>query len=388
MKSNVTDLQSTKTDLPSPEKAFEWPQQAVRERNWSEAAQRWAVVRQAYPEKVGTWLQGAIAHIEADELEQADALLTYARKHFRNHPSTFTDSARLAIHQHKWDMAEDFLQHAREQFPDFVQTWMKSAEYAVHQGNLEQATAYNEKARQCAPALPSPFIQHAELAMGVEQWEEALGRWKELRSRFPEVPAGYLRAAEAARQLERPQEARRLILALQFGSNILNGDTQTQSPIKQGAKKATVGRLVELIWTKAIFNLSSEVNRNYLSYGWWILEPLLHMVVYYVVFGLLLQRAGENYPVFLLTGLIPWMWFMKAVSASSGSILSGQNLILQVGLPSIVFPMVSLLQATLKQLPVFVLLLGFVWVQGHSPGVYWWALIPVIVVQTDRKSVV
>jgi lipopolysaccharide transport system permease protein len=104
-------------------------------------------------------------------------------------------------------------------------------------------------------------------------------------------------------------------------------------------------------------------------------------VVYYVVFGLLLQRGGENYPVFLLTGLVPWMWFMKTVSGSSNSILSGQNLMLQVGLPSIVFPLVSILQATLKQVPVFVLLFGFVWLQGYSPNAHWWALLPVIVVQ-------
>lgn len=382
MKTNITALQPTKSELPSPEKAFEWPQQAVREKNWSEAAKRWAVLRKAYPNQGGTWIHGAIAHIKAGELEQAEALLTYARQHFTNYPSTFTESATLAMHQHKWDTAENFLRHAREQFPSFVQTWMKSAEYAEHRGDLEQATAYNEKACQCEPALPSPFIQHAELAMRAEQWEEALGRWAELRSRFPKVPAGYLRAAEAARHLERPQEARRLILTHRYSTDIFDDNTQTQSPRKQGGKHANLSRLIELIWTKAKFNLRSEVHRNYLSYGWWILEPLLHMVVYYVVFGLLLQRSSENYPVFLLTGLIPWMWFMKAVSGSSGSILSGQNLMLQVGLPSIVFPLVSLLQATIKQLPVFVLLLGFVWVQGYSPSGHWWALFPVIFVQT------
>jgi len=123
------------------------------------------------------------------------------------------------------------------------------------------------------------------------------------------------------------------------------------------------------------------VHRNYLSYGWWILEPLLHMVVYYLVFGLLLQRGGEDYPVFLLTGLIPWMWFMKAVSDSSNSIIAGQNLMLQVGLPSVVFPLVSLLQATIKQIPVFILLFGLLWLQAFTPEAYWWALIPVIAVQ-------
>jgi len=72
---------------------------------------------------------------------------------------------------------------------------------------------------------------------------------------------------------------------------------------------------------------------------------------------------------------------MKAVSGSSSSILAGQNLMLQVGLPSIVFPLVNLLQATLKQLPVFILLLGFVWSQGYFPSTHWWGLIPVIIVQ-------
>ncbi len=381
MDTHLTASQPSPDELPAPEQAFKWPQQAVRERDWPEAAQRWAVLRKAYPKQAGTWIQGAIAHIEAGELDQAETLLAHAHQHFPNNPNTLLLSAELAIRQHQWDKAEDFLQQARQKFPDFMQTWMKSAEYAEHQGDLEQATAYNEKARLCNPDRPAPFIQYAELAMRNEQWEQALTRWEDLRKHFPEIPAGYLRAAEGARQLGRQKKARKLALAHQYGDDIFTNDTITQSATVRRGGHASLGRLLELIWTKAKFNLRAEVHRNYLSYGWWVLEPLLHMVVYYVVFGLLLQRGGENYPVFLLTGLIPWMWFMKAVSGSSGSILAGQNLMLQVGLPSAVFPLISLLQATLKQLPVFILLLGFVWLQGFTPGTHWWALLPVIAVQ-------
>src|SRR5690606_10368266 len=63
------------------------------------------------------------------------------------------------------------------------------------------------------------------------------------------------------------------------------------------------------------------------------------------------------------------------------SVLGGQNLMLQVGLPSIVFPLVSILQATLKQIPVFLILIGFLWLQGYSPGHSWLALPLVIIVQ-------
>jgi len=96
-----------------------------------------------------------------------------------------------------------------------------------------------------------------------------------------------------------------------------------------------------------------------------------------------MDRGSEDYPVFLLTGLIPWMWFMKAVNGSSNSIIAGQNLMLQVGLPSVFFPLVILLQSTIKQLPVFTLLIGFVWSQGYSPGSQWWGLLPVMIVQAS-----
>jgi len=375
-----------KNELLSSEEAFEWPYQSVREKNWLEATRRWAVLRKAYPQHPATWCQAAFAHIEAGQLGQADTLLSFARQKFPNNPNTFLQSAELAIRQEAWDDAEVYLFQAREQFPDVVLIWMKSAECAKYQGDIEQAEFYNKKARQCVSGknLPGAFIQYAELAMYTEQWEQALNRWEVVRNLFPNIPVGYLRAAEAARQMGYLKEARQLTLSQQYGDDVFVDD-QSNHPrehreVIQGGH-ARLGGLVELIWTKALFNLRSEVQRNYLSYGWWVLEPLLHMIVYYVVFGLLLSRGEQNYPVFLLTGLVPWMWFMKAVSGSSSSILAGQNLMLQVGLPSIVFPLVNLLQATLKQLPVFILLLGFVWSQGYFPSAHWWGLIPVIIVQ-------
>lgn len=51
----------------------------MRERNWSEAAKRWAVLREAYPNQATTWIRGAIAHIETGELDQAESLLAYAQ---------------------------------------------------------------------------------------------------------------------------------------------------------------------------------------------------------------------------------------------------------------------------------------------------------------------
>lgn len=378
----MDNKQNTQPKLPPFSEAIKLPEQFLANKKWSDAARCLAVLRNSYPEQAATWLDGASAHIEAGELEAADTLLAYARQHFPDHPGSLIESATLAIRRQEWDVAASLLQQAREKHPDNLQTWIKSAEHAEGQGNLEQASDYYQKACLCVPEDPSPFIKHAELAMRTEQWEHALDLWEELRSRFPDISAGYLRAAEAARQLGKSKKARKLMISHQYGTDILSNESKNQNTQKQHVGSAGLNQWLELIWTKAILNLRSEVNRNYLSYGWWVLEPLLHMVVYYVVFGLLLKRGGEDFPVFLLCGLIPWMWFMKAVSSGSNSILNGQNLMQQFSLPSIIFPLISLLQATLKQLPIFALLLGFAWLMGFTPGQHWWGLVPVVLVQT------
>jgi len=370
------------TKLPPPEQTFEWPQQAAKGKNWTEASSRWAVLREAYPKHPTVWLQGAHAHIEAGELPQADNLLKHARHHFPNNPYTLILSYELSIRKGAWDEANNYLQQARQKHPDSsTQIWMKSAEFAELQGDLELATTYSIKACQCKPEQPAPFIQYAELAMRAEQWELALKRWKGFRLHFPDISAGYLRAAEAARKLGWTKEARQLTLANQYGMEILDSEKFKQRTQKKHSGNTHTRQLLELIWTKSIFDLRSEVTRSFLSYTWWILEPLVYMATFYLVFGLLLQRGGANYPVFLLTGLIPWMWFMKAVSGSSNSIIAGQDLMLQVGLSPIAFPLVNILQASLKQIPVFILLLAFLWLQGFTPGMIWLALIPVMFVQ-------
>lgn len=363
------------------EQAFEWPRESSRDRNWKQAAQRWAVLRKAYPKHPAVWLQAANAHIEAGELEQADQLLQHAREIFPEHPLTLTESANLAIRQHQMDTADNYLQQARQQHPDFVNTWLRSSEYAETMNNINQASTYAEKACRCAPESTAPFIQYAELAMRNEQWEQALKRWELLRNKYPESPAGYVRAAVAARKLSRHDEARQLLLSHQYGTDIYNTKVNGQKNRQHLNRNTNLNNLLQLIWSKTIFGLRAEVERNYLGYGWWVLEPLLHMAVYYLVFGILLQRGGENFPVFLLTGLIPWTWFMKSVTESSNSIVAGHNLMLQVGLPSVVFPLVKILAATLKQIPIFILLIVFLWFEDFTPNSYWWALAPVIIIQ-------
>ncbi len=139
--------------------------------------------------------------------------------------------------------------------------------------------------------------------------------------------------------------------------------------------------MFELVWVKANLNLRSEASVNYLSYAWWVIEPLMHMVTYYLVFGFLLNRGGDNYVAFLLTGLVPWLWFNKAVMHAQGSILGGKQLMNQLYVPKLFFPLTNILQDSLKQVIVFVILMVFVVAYGIPAHSDWLWLLVLFVLQ-------
>lgn len=137
----------------------------------------------------------------------------------------------------------------------------------------------------------------------------------------------------------------------------------------------------QLIAVKVRLNLRSEATRSYLSYAWWLLEPLLLMLVFYVVFKILLHHGTDDFVSFLLCGIVPWSWFQKSVTNSGGSIMQGKGLINQVYLPKTFFPLVVIGQDCVKQFFVFAMLLVYLVYQGYSPTSNWWWLAPLVISQ-------
>ncbi len=140
-------------------------------------------------------------------------------------------------------------------------------------------------------------------------------------------------------------------------------------------------RFRELIWYKTWAGLRAEASQNYLSFLWWIFEPLLSMGIYYLVFGLLIQRGTPDFVPFLLIGLITWQWLANTIVHSLNSIVGSRQLMTQVDLPKAVFPSVIAGMAVIKFSVVFVLLLVFLWLYGFMPNVHYIALPVIMLVQ-------
>ena len=139
--------------------------------------------------------------------------------------------------------------------------------------------------------------------------------------------------------------------------------------------------LVEVFFTKLVLNLKSEASQTYLSYAWWLLEPILMVGVFYLVFAVFLARGTPDFVVFLVCGKIPFLWFSKSVTNSSRSILSGRGLINQVSIPMPFFPLLVVFQDAFKQTVVFAFMFVFIALFGLGISWVWLSVVFVILTQ-------
>lgn len=88
--------------------------------------------------------------------------------------------------------------------------------------------------------------------------------------------------------------------------------------------------------------------RSFLGVLWSLLNPLLTMSVQYVVFSQLFQSDIDNFPVYMLTGLVLFNFFTEAVGLSLGAIVWNAGLITKVYVPKYMYPITKVLSSTIN----------------------------------------
>jgi lipopolysaccharide transport system permease protein len=137
-------------------------------------------------------------------------------------------------------------------------------------------------------------------------------------------------------------------------------------------------RCLEFIWFRALAETRAGNSRSFLGIAWWIIEPMLYLGAFYVVFGLVFKRGGENFVSFLLCGLVVWKWFASSVQNASMAIQYNMKIIYQVYLPKIVFPAVALVVSTLRFSLVFIILLVFLIINDIPVTLAWLIDLPLL----------
>jgi lipopolysaccharide transport system permease protein len=82
-----------------------------------------------------------------------------------------------------------------------------------------------------------------------------------------------------------------------------------------------------------------------LGFSWAILQPLVQIVIFTIVFGKVAKVPTEGIPYFLFSSvaIIPWTYMSQAMTQSSQSLVSGQHMLGKVYFPRLIFPLTPVL---------------------------------------------
>ncbi len=103
--------------------------------------------------------------------------------------------------------------------------------------------------------------------------------------------------------------------------------------------------------------------------AWAILQPLMSMVIFTIIFGNLakIPSDGLPYPIFAYTALLPWNYFSQAIVRSGASLVRDANLISKVYFPRVIVPVSAAVGPLVDFAIAFVVLLGMMIWFGIAP---------------------
>lgn len=118
-----------------------------------------------------------------------------------------------------------------------------------------------------------------------------------------------------------------------------------------------------------------------LGFSWALINPILQIMIFSIIFGRVakIPTDGIPYVLFSTVAIIPWTYMAESMSASSQSLVSGQNMLGKVYFPRLIFPLTSVL-AKLVDFSISLMLIVAVMVYFRISPTWNLAYLPFLVV--------
>ena len=122
----------------------------------------------------------------------------------------------------------------------------------------------------------------------------------------------------------------------------------------------------DLLRNLVVRDLKVRYRGSIFGFAWSLLNPLLMMAVFTLVFQVLAQYDDiQLYPLFLMAALVPWLFTQQALTTAMRSITSNAQLIKKVYFPRELLPMSAVLASFVN----FLLAFFIFWIIGLIFGV-------------------
>jgi len=123
----------------------------------------------------------------------------------------------------------------------------------------------------------------------------------------------------------------------------------------------------DLLWEITASELRSSAQETRLGWLWWLIDPLVTMMIYWAVVVGIFGRGGHYapYPIFILCAILPFKHFSSSMNASCKLLRKSGGLIKSVPFPTVVLPLSVVLSGFAFFLFGTAALLGAAWIAGR-----------------------
>lgn len=131
-----------------------------------------------------------------------------------------------------------------------------------------------------------------------------------------------------------------------LGPNAISGRTGLAAAAGMAAARAWAYR--DLVWRLVQRDLRLKYKGSTLGFAWSLANPLLMAAVYTVAFEYIVRIGIAHFPLFLLSGLLPWTFFTASLAAATASVVDQGALVRKVAFPRLVLPLAAVLSQFLQ----------------------------------------
>jgi lipopolysaccharide transport system permease protein len=103
----------------------------------------------------------------------------------------------------------------------------------------------------------------------------------------------------------------------------------------------TLAQYSDLLYTLSLFRLNVRYKQSVLGWTWALLQPLALMGIYTVIFTRVttITTGGTPYPVFVFSGLLPWIFFSTSIASAVHGLVLHPNLLTKMYFPREIIPL-------------------------------------------------
>ena len=125
----------------------------------------------------------------------------------------------------------------------------------------------------------------------------------------------------------------------------------------------------ELLYFLVWRDIKVRYKQTVLGVAWIVLQPVVSIVVFSLLFGGLLKVPSGDvpYPIFAYAALLPWNYFASSLSRSSTSVVGSAHLITKVYFPRLVIPIAGVFSGLVDFAIAFLVLIGLMVYYGVAP---------------------